>query len=159
MFLVLEEIRGYLETALTTRIKTYYTGEVALVPRSYLPALMIFGERTQIIAKSTAKDQAQYDIGIRVETDINTYYKESGTGTTIAHTEDLMKIMEERNDNGTYKANTVVGALRAHVRGTNYLFNNDISVEYKIIQQGEYFVCRADLKIKATTDLYLRPNL
>lgn len=157
MFLILSELKSYLETALGSRIKTYYIGEVVLVPRAYLPALMIFGERTQIIAKSTAKDQSQYDIVIRIETDINTFYKESGTGTTVSHTEDLANIMEERNSDGTYKSNTVVGALRTHVRGENYLFNNDISIDYSVIQQGEYFVCRADLKIKATTDLYLRP--
>jgi len=156
MNLVLAELKSILSTAIGASIKAYYQGEVAVVPQSYLPALMIFGRSTNVVAKSTAKDQYQYNITIRVVIDLKKYLSESGTGDTIKAQEALINLMEERNSDGTTKAATVLGALRDNVRGTQYLFNNDITIEYSTIQQGEYFYYKADCNLTATTDLLTR---
>jgi len=156
MNLVLAELKSILSTAIGASIKAYYQGEVAVVPQSYLPALMIFGRSTNVVAKSTAKDQYQYNITIRVVIDLKKYLSESGTGDTIKAQEALINLMEERNSDGTTKAATVLGALRDNVRGTQYIFNNDITIEYSTIQQGEYFYYKADCNLTATTDLLTR---
>jgi len=153
---VLSEIKTLLSTAMTTSIKQYYQGEVAVVPQSYLPALMIFGNGTEVVAKSTAKDQYRYNITIRVVIDLKLYLKESGTSDTIKAQQAIINLMEERNTDGTLKDATVLGTLRNNVRGTDYLFNNDITIEYQTIQRGEFFYYQADCNLTATTDLLTR---
>lgn len=154
---VLSEFKTKLSTAIgSTLIKSYYQGEVVVVPQSYLPALMIFGNSTEVVAKSTAKDQYKYDITVRVVIDLKLYLKESGTGETLAAQQAIINLMEERNTDGTLKAATVLGCLRDNVRGTDYLFNNDINIEYKTIQRGEFWYYQADCNLTATTDLLTR---
>lgn len=154
---VLSELKTLLSNAIgTTLIKSYYQGEVVVVPQSYLPALMVFGNSTEVVAKSTAKDQYRYNITIRVVIDLKLYLKESGTGATVAAQQAIVNLMEERNTDGTLKATTVLGTLRDNVRGVDYLFNNDITIEYKTIQRGEFFYYQADCNLTATTDLLNR---
>jgi hypothetical protein len=156
---VLSELKTLLSTAIgTTLIKSYYQGEVVTpaIPQSYLPALMVFGNSTEVVAKSTAKDQYRYNITIRVVIDLKLYLKEAGTGATISAQQAIINLMEERNTDGTLKDATVLGTLRNNVRGTDYLYNNDITIEYKTIERGEFFYYQADCNLTATTDLLTR---
>lgn len=153
---VIAEIIAKIQTEVGNRIKTYYTGEVEVAAKSYLPAIMIFPNQTTLIAKTTAEDQEEFDITIRVVTDLKTYLNEAGTGTTIKQTLDHVNIMEERNSDMTVKSNTVLGALRKYIRGSKYLFNNDINITYQVIPTGEWFYCRSEINLKATTNLHLR---
>jgi hypothetical protein len=157
MVAIENEIKTYLETVLSTRIAKYYTGEVKVVPQSYLPALTVMGTNTEIEAKTTASDINRWTIVITVITDLKKYFDEAGTGTTIKSDEDLKKIMEERNSDGSYKDNTVVYALRHYLRGSKYKFNNNLSIEYKVIDNPEFPYCRAVLTATAYSDLILRP--
>ncbi len=159
MNLLLAELLTKLKAAIgTTLIKTYYQGEVvtAAVPQSYLPALMVFGESTEVVAKSTAKDQYKYSIGIRVVIDLKKYLTEAGVTEVLKAQEAIINLMEERSSDGTTKAATVLGCLRDNVRGTNYLYNNDITIEYKTIERGEFFYYQAECRLSATTNLLTR---
>lgn len=153
---VIAEILAYLQAELGVRMKTYYLGEVEVTPKSYLPALMIIPNETNLIAKTTAEDQEEFDITIRVVTDLKTYLNEAGTGTTIKQTLDHVNIMEERNSNMTLKSNTVLGALRKYITGSKYLFNNNARITYQVIQTGEWFYCRSEINLKAVTNLHQR---
>lgn len=164
MNLVVEEIKTKLETVLgagdTPRIKKFFNGRVKLVPSSYMPALMVYGARTNVIAKSTAKDQFRFTLVVRVVVNLASYFSEEGVDETIKSQEDLRNIMEERNADGSLKANTVLGILRDkdNVRGVNYLYNNDITIEYEIDERGKFPVAVAELRMEATTNLTLRPT-
>lgn len=154
---VIEEILGYLKTAMGDKIKTYYHGEVALPPKSYIPCLMVFGTSTRLIAKSTAKDQLEYDILIRVVIDVNDHFKEKGVKEEkISAMEQIIDLMEERNSDGTLKNDTVLGTLRDNVTGTDYLFNNNVEITYERLQSGEYPYVKADMSVTAITDLIQR---
>lgn len=154
---VLDEIIAFLSTGMAERVKTFYKGEVVLPPKSYLPALMVFGNSTNIVAKSTAKDQYIYNITVRIVMNINKKFSEDGTGTTIKAYEDMVNIMEDRETTGVLMTDTVLGLLRENVKGTNYLFNNTISVEYGKLDVGEYWAYKAEATFEAVTDLILRP--
>lgn len=157
MWDILDEIKTDLSTAIgSTTIKTYYTGEILLIPQSYLPALMVFGTETNIIPKSTAKDQTTHRITIRVVHSLVTKLDEAGTGTTLQAHEDLVKIMEERNSSMVPLSTTVLGTLRRNISGTDYLFNNEIQIVYKTLQAGEFWYVSADCNLTATTNLVLR---
>lgn len=138
-------------------IVTYYKGEVVLPAKSYMPCVMIIPVSTSVVAKSTAKDQFEHVVTIRVVHDIKKFFKEAGTGTTIAATAELANIMEERESNGTLKSDTILGILRANIKTDDFLFNNDITIEYAVIQQGEFFYTQAEMELTATTDLLTRP--
>lgn len=160
MNLALEEICDMIETELTgSAIKKYYIGEVILVPRSYCPAIMVFGTNTGIAAKGTAKDQYTYSITIRVVYDVTQFYNEEGVDKIIKAQEELMNIIAEQETDGTLKDGTIIAALRKNIRGEYYLFNDQIEIEYKMLEAQKYFYVSADISLTATTDLILRPTL
>lgn len=159
MNLVLDEIKDLMENNInvgSTRINTFYQWEVALVPRSYLPALMVIGRSTRQEARGTAKDQVTYDITIRVITDLVKEFTEAGTGDIIKAQETLANLMEERETTGVAKATSVLGILRRNIRGTSYLFHNDYTITYNMIQRNGFFYVAADMNFTLTTDLVLR---
>ena len=150
------EIKAYLESALLTRISKYYTGEVKVIPRSYLPALSVMGTETNVVAKTTASDRNEWKITITVIAALTDYLDEAGTELVIKSDNDLKKIMEERNADGTYKTNTVLYALRHTLRGTSFKFNNDIRLTYRVPENPEFPYCRATCEVTAFSDLILR---
>ena len=156
---VLDELKSLFSATINSvdsdRIKTFYIDEVVVPAQSYLPVLMVIGNTTNIIAKSTSKDQFTYGITIRVVVDIKKLLKSAGTGTTINAQNELKKIMEERNSDQTLKADTVLGILRANIKGTDYLFNNDITTTYTSAENWPYVI--AECELIATTNLISRP--
>lgn len=72
----------------------------------------------------------------------------------------LRQLMEGRNpDTGLYLTNSVVAALRqkSALHGTYYYYDNNVAINYKTIQSGEFFYTMADLTLTAVTDLLSRP--
>lgn len=158
---VLDELKALFSATInlvdSDRIKTFYIGEVAIVPQSYMPALMVIPNSTSVIAKSTAKDQYEYNITVRVVIDLKKFLSTSGTGDTIKSMQEITKIMEERNSDQTLKDDTVLGILRANIRGTDYLFNNNITINYDVISTGEWPRVQAECELTAITNLLTRP--
>lgn len=141
------------------RIKSFYQGDVALPPQSYLPALMVFGTSEQVIAKSTSSDQYQYELTVRVVIDLKKYFDQAGTGEKIDAQEAIRKIMGERDTTtGAPKSDTVLGVLRKpeNIRGLGYLFNNNVTISYSNEVSGQFPYVRADATFTLLTDLILR---
>ncbi len=148
-----------LGTGGSPRITSFYQGIVTVPAQSYLPALMVFGTGERIIAKSTAKDQYEYDITVRVVIDLKTFFDESGTGELIDSQEAIRKIMGERDSStGAPKSDTVLGVLRApaNIRGNGYLSLNNIDITYKNEVSGQFPYVQADASFTLVTDLILR---
>ena len=156
MISVIDEIIVDLTAALSAKFETIYKGIVIPIPQSYLPALMVFPISTNIIAKSTAKDQHVYTIGITATISLKKYFDESGTGTTMDAQEAIVKLMEERDTNGKPIDASVLGVLRNNVRGTSYLYNNEIMIEYGKPETNEFPYLQAELNVQAITDLITR---
>lgn len=154
---VLAELKSLFDNALSSKFTEIYQGEVVLPPQSYLPCLMLIPQSTEVIAKSTAKDQYTYTILLRAVVDIKKYFDEAGTGDVLKAQQALINLMEERETTGVLKTATVLGVLRANITGTDYLFNNEITIQYSTIQTGEWFYWKAECLVKATTDLLVRP--
>jgi len=148
-----------LGTGGSPRVKSFYQGIVALPPNSYLPVVMVFGTSEQVIAKSTAKDQYQYEMTVRVVIDLKAFFDENGTGEKIDAQEAIRKIIGERDSStGAPKSDTILGVLRApaNIRGTGYLFNNNVTVTYKNEIGGQFPYVQADASFTLITDLILR---
>jgi hypothetical protein len=154
---VLDKIKSLLQDSLCQKITSYYKGEVIVPPKSYLPALMVIGNSTNVVAKDTCNDQFEYDITIRVVVNVMEYVSDRGTGEVMKAQEDLINIMEARNEDGSLASDSVIGVLRANVRTNKFLYNNDITAEYRAIQTGEFFYVQAEVSLSAVTDLIPRP--
>lgn len=156
---LLDELKALLVAALAAKFTTIYKGEVAVVPRSYLPALMIWPSSTKLIAKTTTQDQYTYEVNLRAVVDLNKYLDEDGTGDTIKAQEALTELMEARDTDSIPKNDSVLGVFRkvSNIGGVRYLYNNDVTITYKIIQTGEYFYCKAEMTLQFVTALINRP--
>ena len=151
-----EEILADLAAAMTTNITTYYQGYVTLPPKHALPCLQVYGITTTQTAKSTAKDQAVYVIGIRIVVDVTSKFTTAGTGVIIKAQKDIIDLMEERSTGGIAVADSVLGTLRRNIKGTDYLFNNDVEINYETIEKDGFFYSVAEMRLRAVTDLVLR---
>lgn len=166
MNLVLSSIKTLLSDSINTGkattdndyVKSFYQGEVFLVPQSYLPAIMVIGKQTRQSAHGTGKDQAVYSITIRCVVDVKREFTEDGTGDIIKSQQTLMDLMEERDSStGVASATSVLGILRRNIRvDGKYLFNNDSVINYQMMPKGQYFYVAADMSCSFTTDLVLR---
>lgn len=157
---LLDELKTLLSTALSSKFTTFYKGEVVEPARSYLPALMVFGNSTRVIAKTTTSDQYQYNITVKAVIDVMTGVKEAGTSNIIQAQETLYKLMEERNSDNQPIAASVLGVFRKgdNIEGTRYLFNNDIEIEYSRLERGEFHYVVATMTLTLTTDLVQRAS-
>jgi len=158
MNLVTTEILEFLKTELTgSDIKTFYNGEVILVPRSYCPAIMVFGTEQNISAYGTAKDEHVYSITIRVVYDVTPFFNETGVDEVIKAQEALMNIMGERATSTTLEDGTIIAAIRKNTRGDSYLFNDNLKISYKMLESNKYFYVSADVIVEAKSYV-LRPT-
>lgn len=160
MNLVEREILTKLQVALTTQIKSYYQGEIKVVPQSYLPALMVFGNNSSVDWRDTAYDLEEFTITVRVVMNLMTFVDEAGTGDTIKSQYALRQIMEG-SDPTTYQylPNTVLGTLRAKsggLVGLSYKFGKVVNFTYKPIQSGQFFYVGAEAQVKVQSELRLR---
>lgn len=135
MHLVEKEIRDLLETAMTTKLNKYYVGNVENPPINYCPMLCVYGTNTKLVSDqlTTCHDKYRFTIQIKIIT--NAFNKVSSAGVETDKILDAQKqikdLFEERDSNGKPLAATVLGTLRENVTGTNYLYNNEISIEYE----------------------------
>mgnify|MGYP001559061062 CR=1 FL=1 len=134
MYEILDEIKGLLSAAMTTSITKYYVGKVHNPAINQLPILAIYGDNTTLIEKSTARDRYQHTIKIEILT--NAYRKVNATGGVEADgvldaQKQILDLFEEVDANHTPKTTTVLGVLRENIKGTDYLFNDDIVIQYE----------------------------
>lgn len=135
MYEILDEIKGILATAMSsTAIVKYYVGKVHNPPINYLPVLMVYGTSTELLEKSTARDRYRHYISIEIIT--NAYNKiDAAAGVESDKVLDAQKeiydLFEEVDASHTPKSTTVLGTLRRNIAGTDYLYNDDIVIEYE----------------------------
>ena len=156
MNLVATEILALMSTALTTTFNQYYDGEVELPPRHLLPCLMLIRNTSHQYAHGTAKDRVDYNFTFRIVIDVVGSFDEAGTGAILKAQQTISDLMEGRDATGVAESTSVLGVLRRNIRGTNYLFNNDFTIQYSKLQRGKFFYYTADLDFSVTADLVLR---
>lgn len=154
MFRIEEEVRDFLETAMTTSLKKYYVGKVPpnKIPVNQLPALCVYGTKTTLLSDqlTTARDKYSFDLSIDVIT--NVYAKVSGTGIEsddiLLAQKTLKQLIEERDSDMKPIATSVLGALRGNIQGDFYLYHRDLEINYtnQNIDGQLYFVGTLTLK-------------
>lgn len=146
---IIDEILTQLKSSMSANITTFYKGEAIIVPKSYLPALMIYPVSTSISndVSSTCEDRLTHTITIKIYSNVQKHLDEDGVDETIEHLDELVELMEGRNADNSYKSDTVLGTLRSqtNISGTDYRYNNDLEFQYGVIQTGQWFITRAEV--------------
>lgn len=137
---LLKEIRDLLATSMAaTSIKKYYVGYVPpnRVPKAYLPIICVYATpdtSTSLVSEELGLQRDKWMFSVTIEVMVNVFDKVSSSGVeadSILDAQSAVRIfVEDRESNGTPKAETVLGTLRRNIKGMNYLFNNDITVSY-----------------------------
>lgn len=144
------------EPLLVAKVTTFYESIVVLPPKEYLPAVMVDGINTKIVGLTTASDQYTYSMVIKVVLHRSTFYDEAGSNNKISAKAKLREIAEWRESDGRLKKGGILYELRNNVRGVQYLYNNDIDVNYPPVEESSMYVT-AELTFDVVTDLLLRP--
>lgn len=165
------EVENELITALVSNlpagaIKTFYQGEIDQPPRDYAPVLMLWINNTSSRAFDTASDISVFTGKIRIIFDINAYTKDTGVPTTsgvrIVQAPYALKQLIEARDvpSGSYSATSVMGILRSKsvIRGANYTFSNDFSIDYGKLAKLEFPNLVAEINFKVTAVPIRRPG-
>jgi len=157
---IITEILEQLKVSMGGDINTFYKGEAVIVPKSNLPALMVYPVSTTLDNQnaSTCEDRLTHTITIKIYSNIQKHLNEAGVDETIKHMEELVELMEGRQLDNTYKANSVLGSIRSNISGENYTYNDSLSFDYGVIQTGEYFVTRSEVTFTVSS-LVSRPGL
>lgn len=160
MYEVANEIRDIIAAACTTQFKKYYVGKIRYPFKMDLPCLSVYGISTNLESQlSTAKDKYTFEIKIDVFSPVYKYVATTGTETTdvLLAQKAVYELMEKRTD-GIPDANTVLGSLRrlAYLRGTNFLFTNNITIDYteELIEGSAYY--KGTMTLNATTTFNTR---
>lgn len=158
---ILVELQGLLSAALTTQFKKYYVGYIKRPPQAYLPILFIYPISTELVSDklSTSKDRYSYTIGIGI---IMNQYKYANV-TAADETDKIVKIqqaawlaMEDRTS-GVPIAASILGVIRRNIRGTNFLFSQNVKIDYDEMIVGESAYYKATMTLTFVTDLSTRP--
>lgn len=138
---VLEEVARYLRSACGANFTSYFIGNpmTEKIPPSYLPALAVYAVNSTLETEKLSLQRDSYSYEIKIKVVVNAYshvYTEEQNDSEDAEIIELKtaKVLEElienRDTNMNPAADSVLGALRANVTGSKYLFSNQVAIEY-----------------------------
>lgn len=141
------------------KFKYFYVGKVHNSPINYLPVLMVYGSSTTLETKATNKDTYRFQVTIEILTNgFNSINASNDVELTkdLQAQKDIWQKMEERDNNGIPIASSILGVLRRNIRGSNYLFNNDIEINYETENIDNTVYYRGIMTLSLVTNLNLR---
>lgn len=150
MFRVLKKIESLLKESFKGRVRTFFIGDPSLIPESSLPCIAISPVSTNINIADTGRDFLVYTVEVIVV--INVKNEIEGKVGQLVGTEFLTEIMEEINENGQLKENTILHIIRENLRIEKNLEIsniNDITYEFGEIPE-QLLVKEARLRLDVT---------
>lgn len=109
---ILQAVINHLEKHANRDIKTYYYGDVLLVPKTELPVISVAIDATRIAVDDTGTDKSTVPLVISVITDIGD--NPNRDFDVMAGTNSLYEIVIGRNDDFTFRKDSLAYILRAH---------------------------------------------
>lgn len=160
---VLEEIRDLLESSMSsTAIVDYYVGSVSTnrILKDQLPIICVYpnpSNSTVLVSDQLSLQRDKWQYNIYIDVMVNVFDKVSSGGVEADNILDAQKalrtLIEDRETDGTPKSTSVLGVLRRNIKGTNYLFNNDINVSYNSSNEDNKLMIIGRVEVSAITIL------
>ena len=128
---------------------TVFYGRFDPTPESVLPLI-------EIVAQSTTPNHTgtgglmdeEIIIEVRLKVAMKSFLKTNTNISIVSHHQELIKVMEERNANRTYKSNTIMGAITTNpsLNGTIGIVNA-YNIDYTVVEDAR--LAQATLRISA----------
>ena len=143
---IIDEIIEKLKDALSPEIKAFYQGDPIAPPAINLPCVYVEGDSEDISAGATGTDEIVHTIGIGIIMDKRAEIGRAAD-ENVSHRK-LIELVNDRDANGLYKSNTIVGILRTNFTLTNIINNQLLRVEYGIRERGDVITAEARVTAK-----------
>ena len=139
---VIEAIKTLLETELWSTYKKFYYWEIKVPNQVMMPFIEIMPLTSNIENRGTWwMLNNDFNIQITVKSTLKKYLKENTNVETIAHTQDLVKKVEDRNADWTLKDNTILWVLHNNLQlSSSVHINGDWVVTYDEIDLWESYI-------------------
>ena len=144
---VIEAIQTLLSNALWSTYKKYYYWEIKVPNQKNLPFIEIMPLWSNIINRGTwwMADNT-FNIQITVKNTLKKYLKQNTNVNTVAHIQDLIKKIEDRNADGTIKSGTVLWVLHNNLQLSDTVhINDDWVITYDEIDLWESYITFATI--------------
>ena len=138
-------------------INQIYDGDIFLIPKNSIPAIIVNPNSTAIQTKTNTQDQDVYTIDITLILDARDYFNQSATiksGLAI-----LKKTMEERKSgtSNELKTDTIAYTVRNYLDSdSDYSLRADSGIIYGFNDQREFPTVEANLQVQVFSKVYTR---
>jgi len=139
---VIETIQTLLSTTLWSTYKKYYYGEIKVPNQKMMPFIEIIPLSSNITNRGTwwMLDNT-FQIQVTIKSTLKKYLQENTNVNTIAHMQDLVKKMEDRNADWTIKSSTVLWVLHDNLQlNSKVQINDDWNITYDDIDLWESYI-------------------
>jgi hypothetical protein len=138
-------------------IKAVYKGDIFLIPKSSIPAIMVSPNRTEVRTAQNTQDFNVFTIDITVVLDARDYFNTSPTEFTGLFTAAL--IMEERvsGTSNKPKSDTILHTIRSLFDDdSDYSLKADCQIDYLFSDQREFPTVEGNMQIQVHSKVYTR---
>ena len=138
-------------------IKAVYKGDIFLVPKASVPAIMVSPNGTEIRTQTNTQDVDIYTIDVTVVLDARDYFNTSPTELTGLFKAAL--IMEERKSGTSNepKTDTVLYAIRHSLDDdADYSLKAEGRINYGFSDRREFPTVEANMQIQVHSKIYTR---
>lgn len=122
MALYKDPILDKLETLINANdggaIKTFIKGDLVVVPKADLPALLLVKESTEVGNESNAEDYHKMNIVLTLIVDVRDYFEDTPRNVHVGD-QKMNDVFEGRNSNFTLKTTAIIDILRKNANLTN----------------------------------------
>lgn len=161
MNIIVSDFIGYLNTYVKEQrgIKTVYEEDPLIIPAVSMPALIVSVEDEGISTSDNLNDNTEFELMVTAVFDSRHLAKIGRDYSENAVRIAMRNLMSERNDDMTYKDNTIVSVLRKHLYNNSKVRSVDnIRVAYGVrFRQGpDTFTHEAQCSCLVRTKQYER---
>ncbi len=117
---VIIALQTLLQSSLGASYKKYFYGENRVPEQVYFPFIEVIPLGTTITNRWTGGMlNSEYNIQINIKTSLKKYLKQNTNNQILDYVQDLVKRVEERNVDGTFKTGTIMQILHDNLNIIN----------------------------------------
>lgn len=114
---IITAIITLLQQNLGAQYKKYFYGEVRVPEQVYFPFIEVIPMNSKITNRGTGgMTNGEYSIILQIKSSLKKYVGGKKGNEKIDHIQDMVKRIENRNDNGTIKSDTILGVLHDNLK-------------------------------------------
>lgn len=114
---IITAIITLLQKNLGAQYKKYFYGEVRVPEQVYFPFIEVIPMSSKITNRGTGgMTNGEYSIILQIKSSLKKYMGGTKGNEKLDHIQDMVKRIENRNDNGTIKSDTILGVLHDNLQ-------------------------------------------